>query len=88
MTPLRATDVLDEATELFAQSNQNLIFVFDGFCDMERLGFVHRVRWAMNLLTIEEGNELLSSALSAESKSNGRESVDGVEAEEYIVVLR
>lgn len=36
MTPLRATDVLDEATELFAQSNQNLIFIFDGFCDMER----------------------------------------------------
>jgi hypothetical protein len=39
-------------------------------------------------LTIEEGDELLTSSFSAESKSNGRETVDGVETEQNIIVLK
>jgi hypothetical protein len=39
-------------------------------------------------LTIEEGDELLTGSFSAESKSNGRETVDGVETEQNIIVLK
>lgn len=39
------------------------------------------------ILTVEERDELVSSALGAKGKSNGREAVDGVEAEQDIVVL-
>lgn len=38
-------------------------------------------------LTVEEGNELLASTFCAQGKSDGREPVDGVEAEKDIVVL-
>lgn len=46
-------------------------------------------RWARGktILTVEERDELVSSALGAKGKSNGREAVDGVEAEQDIVVL-
>lgn len=33
MTPLRATDVVDEAAQLFAQSDEDLILIFDRLCD-------------------------------------------------------
>lgn len=32
MTPLRTSNVLDEASELLAQSDQDLILILDGFC--------------------------------------------------------
>jgi hypothetical protein len=38
-------------------------------------------------LTIEEGDKLLTGSFSAESESNGRETVDCVEAEQNIIVL-
>ena len=33
MAPLRPSDVLDEATKLLAQGNQDLIFILDRLCD-------------------------------------------------------
>lgn len=39
------------------------------------------------LLTVEEGNQLISCPLGAEGKSNCREPVDRVESEQDIVVL-
>lgn len=39
------------------------------------------------LLTVEEGNQLISCPLSTEGKSNCREPVDRVESEQDIVVL-
>lgn len=38
-------------------------------------------------LTIEEGDKLLAGSFSAESESNSRETVDGVETEQNIIVL-
>lgn len=39
------------------------------------------------LLTVEEGNQLISCSLGAEGKSNCREPVNRVESEQDIVVL-
>lgn len=39
-------------------------------------------------LTIEKGDELLPSALSSQGEGDGRKSVDGIQAEEDIIVLR
>jgi hypothetical protein len=40
------------------------------------------------LFTIQKWNQLLAGALRAESKSNGRKTVDSVQTKEYIVVLQ
>lgn len=37
--------------------------------------------------TVEEGDELLSSALGAQGQGDGRETSNGIEAEDDIVVL-
>lgn len=42
----------------------------------------------MGFLTIEERNELVSGALSTKGEGNGGESVNGVQAQEDIVVLQ
>ena len=39
------------------------------------------------MLTIEEGDELLASALGAQGEGDGGETVDGIETEQNIVVL-
>lgn len=39
-------------------------------------------------LTVEKGDELLASPLGAEGESNRRETVDSVQSEEDIVVLK
>lgn len=39
-------------------------------------------------LTVEKGNQLLPGALGTKGKSNGREAMDGVETQEYVVVLK
>lgn len=33
MTPLRTTDVVDKAAELFAQGDEDLVFILDGLCE-------------------------------------------------------
>lgn len=43
--------------------------------------------WAKTRRTIEEGYELLPCTLGAECEGDGRETVDGVETEQDIVVL-
>lgn len=42
----------------------------------------------MGFLTIEKRNELVSGALSTKGEGNGGESVNGVQAQEDIVVLQ
>lgn len=32
VTPLGTANILDEATKLLAESNEDLVFVFDGLC--------------------------------------------------------
>lgn len=39
-------------------------------------------------LTVKKGNQLLASALGAQGEGNGRKPVDGIEAEEDVVVLQ
>lgn len=46
---------------------------------------MHQTGWGW--LTVEKGDELVASALRAQRKSNGRESVNRVEAKQDIVVL-
>lgn len=43
------------------------------------------MRWGR--LTIKEGDQLVPSALGAQGKGDGRQSVDGIEAEQDVVVL-
>lgn len=87
MTPLRAADIFDKRAKLLAEGNEDFVFVFDRFygwlLDVDRRG-IFICGW---YLTVEEGDELLSSALGAECERNGRESVDGIQAKEDIVVL-
>jgi hypothetical protein len=94
VTPLRTANVLDKAAKLLAQSNEDLVFILYGLYTASRLGevFVWVATWCAGKLdrrlTIEEGDELLTSSFSAESKSNGRETVDGVETKQNIIVLK
>jgi hypothetical protein len=81
MAPLRSSNVFHETSQFLAQGDQNFIFVLDRLyrkavlgkrgrkCELERRG-----------PTVEKGDELLSRALCAESKSNRGESVDGIQA--------
>lgn len=41
----------------------------------------------MGKLTIEKGNQLITSAFGAQSEGNRRQAVDSVEPEQNIVVL-
>lgn len=94
MTPLRTSDVFDEATELLAQRNQDLVFILDGLC---KLLVVYVGRGEARTRgedeegrkqTVKEGDELLASALSAEGEGDGGEAVNRVQAKKNIVMLR
>lgn len=43
--PLSASDVLGEAAKLFAQSHEDFVFIFDGFCSVGGLD-QHGLTWA------------------------------------------
>lgn len=86
MGEFRATNVLDEATELVAQSSQDLVFVLDRFF---RMALVRDESGATKGEgTVKEGNELISGSLRAQGKSDGGEAADGVQSEQDIVVLQ
>lgn len=86
MAPFRPSQVVQKVSQLLAQSNQNLILVLDRLCNFFTSDITPETR--PSRLTVEKGDKLLPCTLGAESKSNGAEAVDGVQAEENIVVLR
>lgn len=97
MTPLRSPDIFDEIAELLAEGYQNLVLILDRFCvvngkirTIRKDECTRRRKRAPGKLgpTVKKGDELLSRALSAECKGNGRQPVDGVETEENVVVLQ
>ena len=90
VSPGWATNVLSEATKLLTQGDQNFILIFDRLCKA-RLDTARKL-WRdigrkRNRRTIEERDQLISGSLSAESKGNGGESMNGIESEEDIVML-
>jgi hypothetical protein len=94
MAPLRTADVVDKAAKLLAQGNKDLILVFDGLCSRGVLAMGEPARGGVvggdsrrGRLTVKEGDQLLAGALGAQRQGNGREPVDGIEAEQDVVVL-
>lgn len=90
MRPLSTSDILGEATKLFAQSHEDFIFVFDGFCSiggLDQRGLM--IRWGAveGQQTVEEGDKLVSGALRSKGQSNGRKAMDGIQAKEDVIVL-
>lgn len=87
MSVLWATNILDETTELIAQGGQDLVFVLDRFF-CAALAIVLLGVWAWtDDSTVKEGYELISGALRAKSKGDGRQAADGVQSEQDIVML-
>lgn len=101
MAPRRAADVFDEVAKLLAQGNQDLVLVLDRLCitnvmleprqgnrlvESDGDGSIAKAEIEL-LLTVEEGDQLISCSLGAEGKSNCREPVNRVESEQNIVVL-
>lgn len=87
MSVLWATNILDKTTELVAQGGQDLVFVLDRFFCTELAIVLSGVRTWIDDSTIKEGYELISGALRAKSKGNGRQAADSVQSEQDIVVL-
>jgi hypothetical protein len=100
MAPLRTTDVFDEASQLFAQGDQHLIFVLDRFCCVvNSLKRYNRAsgraiccrpsarRPNLDRLTIEERNQFFARALGTEGKGDRGQSMYGVQAEQDVVML-
>lgn len=87
VAPLRPPDVLDEAAELLAQGDQDLVFILDRLCDATLGSMLSAGELVAEVLTIQEGDELFSRALGTEGKGDSREPVNGVEPEEDVVVL-
>lgn len=86
VTPLRTADVLDEVAQLLAQGNEDLVLVFDRLCSPVRGRCTHELS-GEGQQTVEEGDELLPSALGAQGQGDGRKTSDGIETEDDIVVL-
>lgn len=86
MRVLWASNVLDELAQFFAQRCENLVFILDRLymvtlaCGNSRGGSAS--------LTVQEWYELFSCAFSAERKSNGIEAMDGIQAQNDIVMLQ
>lgn len=86
MAPFGSAKVVYEVSQLLAQSNQDLVFVLDRLYNFFTSEIAPTTRPCR--LTIEKGDELLPCTLGAESKSNSAETMDGVQTEEDIIVLR
>lgn len=87
MSVLWATNILDKTTELVAQGGQDLVFVLDRFFCTGSAIVLSGVRTWTDDSTVKERYELISGALRAKSKSNGRQAADCVQSEQDIVVL-
>lgn len=81
VTPLRAANIFSKPAELFAQGDQDLVFIFNRFCtSMLEGGGLKSQNVEVVRLTVEKRNKLFAGTLGAEGQSNRREAVDGIES--------